>query len=159
MDASGLDESPPVDSSTTDPPPAEVLLPEVVSRSVADSRGLPVRVVPTQAELVGVTHAADLPVVTAELARQVASGIRPPRTFEPTKDRMWRCSATETRTLRYSINVTLDGCCDHRGSCGRRLAPSRGREPQSGRCPSLWPGDVRNDGISVAAAGAGGRET
>jgi molybdopterin-guanine dinucleotide biosynthesis protein A len=87
MDASGLDETPPADSSATDPPPAEVLLPEVVSRSVADGERLPVRVVPTEAELVGVTHAADLPVVTAELARQVASGIRPPRTFEPTKGR------------------------------------------------------------------------
>jgi len=42
---------------------------------------------------------------------------------------------------------------------GRRLASSRGREPQPGRCPSLWPGDVRNDGISVATAGADGSET
>jgi len=49
-----------------------------------------------------------------------------------------------------------------RSSCnpsGRRLASSRGREPQPGRCPSLWPGDLRNDGISVADAGADGSET
>ena len=49
-------------------------MPEVVSRSVTDGKGLPVRVVPTEGKLVGVTHAADLPVVTAELARQVAVG-------------------------------------------------------------------------------------
>jgi len=58
-------------------PKAEVLLPEVISTMVADGVGLPVRVVPTDAKLVGVTHAADLPVVSAELARQVAWGIRP----------------------------------------------------------------------------------
>ena len=29
----------------------------------------------------------------------------------------------------------------------------------TGPCPSLWPGDLRNDGISVAAAGADGGET
>ena len=85
MEASGLDERPPADGSATDPPASEVLLPEVVSRSVTARIGLPVRVVPTDAKLVGVTHAADLPVVTAELARQVASGVRPPRTFERPK--------------------------------------------------------------------------
>src|SRR6476620_6750440 len=42
---------------------------------------------------------------------------------------------------------------------GRRIASSRGRKPQAGRCPSFWQGDLRNDGISVAAAGADGRET
>ena len=63
------------------------------------------------------------------------------------------------RPLRYSINVTLDGCCDHRAMIrGRRLASSRGREPRPGRCPPLWPGDLRNDGGSVAAAGADGSE-
>ena len=35
------------------------------------------RVLRTDAKLVGVTHAADLPVVSAELARQVAWGVRP----------------------------------------------------------------------------------
>jgi hypothetical protein len=34
-------------------------------------------VITTDARLVGVTHAADLPVVSAELARQVAWGTRP----------------------------------------------------------------------------------
>ncbi len=85
MDASGLDESLSADGSAAEAPPSEVLLPEVVSRSVTDGKGLPVRVVPTEGKLVGVTHAADLPVVTAELARQVASGVRPPRTFERPK--------------------------------------------------------------------------
>ena len=63
------------------------------------------------------------------------------------------------RPLRYSINVTLDGCCDHRAILrGRRLASSRDREPRPGRCPPLWPGDLRNDGDSVAGAGADGSE-
>src|SRR5229473_1078339 len=38
---------------------------------------------------------------------------------------------------------------------GRRLASPRGREPRPGRCPPLWPGDLRNDRGSVAAADAG----
>ncbi len=58
-------------------PKAEVLLPEVISTMVADTSGLPVRVVTTDAKLVGVTHAADLPIVSAELSRQVAWGVRP----------------------------------------------------------------------------------
>ena len=62
-------------------PKAEVLLPEVVAAMVAAGHGLPVRVVTTEARLVGVTHAADLPVVSAELARQVAWGIRPSQLF------------------------------------------------------------------------------
>src|SRR5438309_345901 len=49
------------------------------------------------------------------------------------------------RVLRSSCNVR-----------GRRLASSRSREPRPGRCPPLWPGDLRNDGGSVAAAGADG---
>jgi len=58
-------------------PKAEVLLPEVVAGMVAGGRGLPVRVIPTGEKVVGVTHAADLPAVSGELARQVAWGIRP----------------------------------------------------------------------------------
>ena len=54
-----------------------MLLPEMVSTMVAEDTGLPVRVLTTDAALIGVTHAADLPVVSAELARQVAWGIRP----------------------------------------------------------------------------------
>src|SRR6185437_8595557 len=34
---------------------------------------------------------------------------------------------------------------------GRRPASERGREHQAGRCPPLWPRDLRNDGGSVAA--------
>jgi MobA-like NTP transferase protein len=83
VEASGLDEDARGgDGSATDALPAEVLLPEVVADTVADTTGLPVRVVPTEAKLIGVTHAADLPVVSAELARQVAAGLRPPTTFE-----------------------------------------------------------------------------
>ena len=58
-------------------PKAEVLLPEVVSGMVAGGTGLPVRILTTDTALVGVTHAADLPIVSAELARQIAWGVRP----------------------------------------------------------------------------------
>ena len=79
MDASGLDEEALLArvAAGGEAPKAEVLLPEVVSTMVADRVGLPVRVLPTAARLVGVTHAADLPVVSAELERQVAWGVRP----------------------------------------------------------------------------------
>ncbi len=83
MDASGLDEEAllaEVAAGGT-PPKAEVLLPEVVATMVATGAGLPVRVLTTDAKLVGVTHASDLPVVSAELSRQVAWGVRP--------DRLW----------------------------------------------------------------------
>jgi hypothetical protein len=79
MAASGLDEEALIAEVAAGgtPPKAEVLLPEVVSTMVAAGTGLPFRVIPTDATVVGVTHAADLPVVTGELARQVAWGIRP----------------------------------------------------------------------------------
>jgi hypothetical protein len=79
MDASGLDEEVLLAQVAAggEVPKAEVLLPEVISTMVADGTGLPVRVVTTDAKLVGVTHAADLPVVGAELARQIAWGVRP----------------------------------------------------------------------------------
>jgi len=79
MDGSGLDEAALLAQVAAggEVPKAEVLLPEVISTMVADRTGLPVRVLTTDAKLVGVTHAADLPIVTAELARQVAWGIRP----------------------------------------------------------------------------------
>ncbi len=64
-------------ASGGDIPKTEVLLPEVIATAVADGVGLPVRVVNTDAKLLGVTHAADLPTITSELARQVAWGIRP----------------------------------------------------------------------------------
>src|SRR5579863_5294030 len=41
---------------------------------------------------------------------------------------------------------------------GRRVASSRDREPRPGRCPPLWPGDLRNDGGGVSAAGGEGGE-
>jgi hypothetical protein len=79
MDGSGLDEEALLAQVAAggEVPKAEVLLPEVISTMVADRVGLPVRVLPTEAELVGITHAADLPIVSAELARQVAFGVRP----------------------------------------------------------------------------------
>jgi hypothetical protein len=79
MDSSGLDEQAILDSVAAggDMPKSEVLLPEVVATMAMDGVGLPVRVINTDAKLVGVTHAADLPVVSAELSRQVAWGIRP----------------------------------------------------------------------------------
>ena len=79
MDASGLDEEALLAGVAAggEVPKAEVLLPETVSTMVADGVGLPVRVVATDTALIGVTHAADLPVVSAELDRQVAWGIRP----------------------------------------------------------------------------------
>jgi len=75
FDGAGLDETVP-DTAGGAPRP-EVLLPEVVSAMVRDRAGLAVRVRTTDATLIGVTHAADLPVVSAELSRQVAWGIRP----------------------------------------------------------------------------------
>jgi MobA-like NTP transferase domain len=79
MNASGLDEEALLTAvaSGGEVPKAEVLLPEVVAGMVTGRVGLPVRVVTTDSKLVGVTHAADLPVVSSELARQVAWGIRP----------------------------------------------------------------------------------
>ena len=81
MDASGLDEAALLASVAAggEIPKAEVLLPDVVAAMVAKGNGSPVRVITTDARLIGVTHAADLPVVSAELARQVAWGTRPAR--------------------------------------------------------------------------------
>ena len=51
------------------------------------------------------------------------------------------------RPLRYSINITLDGCCDHRaGIPDEDMHRHCGREPRAGRCASLWPRDLRTDG-------------
>ena len=83
MDASGLDEEALLAqvAAGAEVPKAEVLLPEVISTMLIDHVGLPVRVVTTDAKLLGVTHAADLPIVSAELARQVAWGVRPASTW------------------------------------------------------------------------------
>src|SRR5471032_2779336 len=64
-------------------------------------------------------------------------------------------NATPSVFHQRHIGRVLRSSCNARG---RRLASSRGREPRAGRCPPLWPGDLRNDGGSVAAAGAGGSE-
>ncbi len=84
MDDSGLDEERLLAevAAGAEPPKAEVLLPEVVATMVAAGRGRPVTVLTTDARVIGVTHAADLPVVSAELARQVAFGIRPSGLFD-----------------------------------------------------------------------------
>ncbi len=78
MDASGLDEETLLArvAAGGEPPKAEVLLPEVVASMAAAGTGPPVRVLASDARLVGVTHAADLPAVTAELCRQVGRGVR-----------------------------------------------------------------------------------
>jgi len=79
MDASGLDEEALLAEVAAGPeiPKSEVLLPEVIATMVDDGTVLPVRVLTTENKLLGVTHATDLPVVSAELARHVAFGIRP----------------------------------------------------------------------------------
>jgi hypothetical protein len=84
MAASGLDEEALVAAAEAgaEIPKSEVLLPEVVGAMIASGRGWPVRVLETDASCIGVTHAEDLPVVRAELSRQVALGIR--------ADRLWR---------------------------------------------------------------------
>jgi hypothetical protein len=81
MNASGLDEEALLTAVAAggQVPKSEVLLPEVVATMVTGKVGLPVRVITTDSKLIGVTHAADLPVVSSELARQVAWGIRPSR--------------------------------------------------------------------------------
>jgi hypothetical protein len=79
MEASGIDQAAVAATVAAggEAPKAEVLLPEVVATMVSRGEGLPVRVLNTDAKLLGVTHLADLPVVSAELARQVAWGTRP----------------------------------------------------------------------------------
>ncbi len=79
FDAAGLDEDvlDTAGGAAVGAPRREVLLPEVVAATVRDRAGPAVRVRTTDATLIGVTHAADLPVVSAELSRQVAWGIRP----------------------------------------------------------------------------------
>jgi hypothetical protein len=86
MDASGIDEEAVMASVAAggEAPKAEVLLPEVVAAMVDRGEGLPVRVVNTDAKLLGVTHMADLPLVSAELSRQVAWGTRPSRQWGDT---------------------------------------------------------------------------
>src|SRR6266436_3882439 len=67
-------------------------------------------------------------------------------------------NATPSVFHQRHIGRVLRSSCNPTGRRIARLASSRGREPQPGRCPPLWPGDLRNDGGSVPAAGADGIE-
>jgi hypothetical protein len=59
------------------------------------------------------------------------------------------------RPLRYSINVTLDGCCDHRAVIADEDLHRHATENiVQADGPPIWPGNLRNDGGSVAACGA-----
>jgi hypothetical protein len=61
------------------------------------------------------------------------------------------------RPLRYSINVTLDGCCDHRVMIAdEELHRHAVANLERADAPALWPGDLRDDGGGVAAVGADG---
>lgn len=84
MEASGLDEDALLAevAAGKEIPKAEVLLPEVIGTMIASRQGWPVRVLATDSSCIGVTHADDLPVVRAELSRQVAWGTR--------ADRLWK---------------------------------------------------------------------
>jgi hypothetical protein len=63
------------------------------------------------------------------------------------------------RPLRYSINVTLDGCCDHRAMLADEDLHRHAVENlDQADALTLWPGDLRNDEGSVSAAGADGSE-
>src|SRR5436853_7048781 len=64
-------------------------------------------------------------------------------------------NATPSVFHQRHIGRVLRSSCNGRG---RRLASSRDREPRPGRCPPRWPGDLRNDGGSWAAAGGDGSE-
>ena len=64
------------------------------------------------------------------------------------------------RPLRYSINITLDGCCDHRAIVpDEELHRYHAENIAPGRCSSLRQSDVRSDGGSMAAGGSDGNET
>ena len=61
------------------------------------------------------------------------------------------------RPLRYSINVTLDGCCHHEAGLPPDQESMRywTAEMEASRCPAVRPGDLRNDGVGVAETGHG----
>src|ERR1700674_4162438 len=64
-------------------------------------------------------------------------------------------NATPSVFHQRHIGRVLRASCNLRG---RRLTSSRGGKPRPGRCSPLWPGDLRNDGGSVSAAGPDGSE-
>jgi hypothetical protein len=69
-----------MDAATEASEEAEVLLPEVVARSLAT---YPFTVLPATGRCIGVTHPDDLALVQAELARQVGQGARPAALWAP----------------------------------------------------------------------------
>jgi hypothetical protein len=69
-----------MDAATEASEEAEVLLPEVVARSLA---AYPFTVLPATGRCIGVTHPDDLGLVQAELARQVGQGARPAALWAP----------------------------------------------------------------------------
>ena len=74
----------------------------------------------------------------------------------PTPSAILLRNATPSVFHQRDVGRVLRSSCNTRG---RRIASTRGREPQPGRCPPLWPGDLRNDGGGVPAAGANGSKT
>ena len=63
------------------------------------------------------------------------------------------------RPLRYSINVTLDGCCDHRvGIADEELHRHAVDNLAQADAILFGRGDLPNDGGSVAAVDADGRD-
>jgi uncharacterized protein with HEPN domain len=64
-------------------------------------------------------------------------------------------NATPSVFHQRHIGRVLRSSCNSRG---RRPTSSRRGKPRSGRCSPLWPGDLRNDGGSVSAAGTDGSE-
>ncbi len=57
------------------------------------------------------------------------------------------------RPLRYSINVTLDGCCDHRAMVPDEDLHRHATESlDAADALSVRPRDVRNDGGGVSVA-------
>jgi hypothetical protein len=69
-----------MDAATEASEEAEVLLPDVVARSLAL---YPFTVLPATGRCIGVTHPDDLALVQAELARQVGQGVRPAALWAP----------------------------------------------------------------------------
>jgi hypothetical protein len=69
-----------MDAATEASEEAEVLLPEVVARSLTT---YPFTVLPATGRCIGVTHPDDLALVQAELARQVGQGARPAALWAP----------------------------------------------------------------------------
>ena len=64
------------------------------------------------------------------------------------------------RPLRYFINITLDGCCDHRAiPPDEELHRHAVENLTQADPPPFWPGDLRKDGGCMAAASADGSET